>query len=383
MPAALLAALAVTVLPAAARAATVSTPNGAVVYEAGAGEANVVTLSRTDAFGPIIVIETRARLRAGTGCVEIATSAVRCDSAQRADIRLGDGDDALSTRLALPTVVDGGAGRDRYVHAFPAELTSRVDFHGGSGVDTADYGSVTGGDGVVVSKDGQVHDGRFRVGAGSRDLDNIRPDVENLVGSRFADVLGGSNDLSTLEDFIGGSGDDVMSGGDGRDFFRMGATADGADTILGGPGSDVVDYGGRTQQVQAPLTHGGADDGEPGERDELVSVETATGGRGGDVLIALPDSSARFELHGGPGGDNVFGAEGRDRLDGAAGRDLIRGGGGDDEILARDGELDEIDCGGGAFDRAQIDLRDRERAILGCERRDIATAGIRTRRTGG
>jgi hypothetical protein len=68
-------------------------------------------------------------------------------------------------------------------------------------------------------------------------------------------------------------------------------------------------------------------------------------------------------IFGRKGNDLLSGGPGSDLLDGGPGRDLIYGGGEDDVIRARDGQRDEIDCGGG-HDRAVVDRKD---SLAGCE----------------
>jgi Ca2+-binding RTX toxin-like protein len=190
-----------------------------------------------------------------------------------ADVLNGDaGDDSL----------EGGAGGDTH--------------NGGSGLDTADYTARIAG--VTVDLDGAADDGE------TAEADNVRPDVERLLGGSGDDTLTGNNATNELS---GGAGNDLLDLGRGS-----------ADVAIGGADTDTVTYSTRTAPVFADLD-GVADDGELGESD-LVStdVENLTGGSANDRLT-------------GAAGTNVLnGGAGNDVLDGAAGADLLLGGSGTD-----------------------------------------------------
>ena len=93
---------------------------------------------------------------------------------------------------------------------------------------------------MIVSKDGVANDGRSLDGVTAVDGDNIRDDVERLIGSVHNDTLSGGMTSSTA--LRGGPGDDVLIGAARRRVFDMGTDRDGADVIRGGPGRDVVDF---------------------------------------------------------------------------------------------------------------------------------------------
>jgi Ca2+-binding RTX toxin-like protein len=111
-------------------------------------------------------------------------------------------------------------------------------------------------------------------------------------------------------------------------------------------------------------------------------------GRGGDDLIKGKKGSDR--LFGDAGNDTLLGGKGKDKLRGGRGEDVISGGQGPDRIVggagenqlnmvdgveqgspgndvinARNGKLDEIDCGAG-FDIVYVDRA--EDGVYGCEK---------------
>ena len=86
-----------------------------------------------------------------------------------------DGDDTL----------EGGAAGD--VH------------NGGAGFDTADYSART--EPVTADLDGAADDGE------TAEADNVRPDIEQLLGGAGDDTLTGNNAANVLD---GGVGNDVL-----------------------------------------------------------------------------------------------------------------------------------------------------------------------------
>jgi Ca2+-binding RTX toxin-like protein len=127
--------------------------------------------------------------------------------------------------------IDGGPGNDRY-NAFATRARSRVSFAGGIGLDTASYGLADAG--VHVAVDLEAGDGR------PGDDDRIFRDVENVLGSQFADVLVGSHRTSQLH---GLEGDDQITGGSAEELLSGGGGADRIDARDGAP--DTVDCGGQ------------------------------------------------------------------------------------------------------------------------------------------
>jgi Ca2+-binding RTX toxin-like protein len=269
-------------------------------------------------------------------------------------------------------IAGGGAG-DTFV---TSGLDGGDDYHGGPGTDTVDYGGRT--EGLVVDLDNVDDDGE----AGEND--NVRSNVEHVLGGSGADTIDSLGAFSLLDGrgggdtllggagpdtLIGGEGDDNLDGGSENDVFSMGAAPDGADTVRGGSGLDTVSYNQRARTVTATLNHKGADDGEAGEGDELVgSNEFIFGGAGGDTITAPAGSKAAHHLFGLGGKDTINGADGPDTIDGGSEVDTIAAFGDNDVIAARDGFSDIIGCGSGIGDTATLDASD---ITGGCENRDV------------
>jgi Ca2+-binding RTX toxin-like protein len=353
------------VLPCSASAGTIVLGGGTLDYHDTSGRRQNVSVA---------VQGTTVRIRdnadpvalAGTGnpCVVVSTSEASCPLDRVGSIRgfLAGGNDSWISSVAFPTTVEGGDGNDEFFGGLSAS-SSRVDFRGGPGSDSASY--VASGAGVTVTKDEQANDGRA-----GRDADLIRGDVERLIGSTLNDSLNGSSDTAQTEVFDGGLGDDVLSGNAGHNFYAMGRTADGVDTINGGPGRDHVDYSQRTRPIIATLNIDDRNDGEAGEGDSLRNVEGITGGQAGDTLKAPFGSRAAYDLNGGGGSDTLEGGEGRDTFFPGAGGDTVKAFGEADLIFAdADNAADVLDCGGG-IDTAHIDTSD---SAHGCETRKVGT----------
>jgi Ca2+-binding RTX toxin-like protein len=203
---------------------------------------------------------------------------------------------------------------------------------------------------VTVKIDGIANDG-----GGSDGLaDNVRLDVENVIGGEGADFLVGSAGANALQ---GGDGEDTLDGRDGNDRLDGGAQAD---DLIGGNGtSDVVTYaqrqGGVTVDFDDVADDGNSIDDTSGRRDNArPDVEGAVGGAGDDTLLG----NAKPNMLDGQGGqdtitgdiqvDLVLGGAGNDELDGGVGNDTVEGGDGDDEVVG--GTLHDTLFGGEGVD---------------------------------
>ena len=196
--------------------------------------------------------------------------------------------------------------------------------------------------------------------------DDVKVDVENLVGGASNDGLTGSNASNLIS---GGGGNDAISGGVGNDTLNGDAGDDtlngdaGNDTLVGGGGADTMNGGANTDLasyagIAAPVTviiDGNPNDGNAADdngvrRDDVKpDVENLLGGSGADSLTGSDQAN---QLDGGPGADTLFGLDGNDTL------------------LAFDGLADAfLNCDGGGLpgnaDVADVDATDPP--ATGCE----------------
>jgi Ca2+-binding RTX toxin-like protein len=244
-----------------------------------------------------------------------------------------DGNDTITGGAGDDTLY-GGNGDDTFDEG---NATSGADtIYGGAGTDTADYNARTAA--LTVTLNTTADDGEASEG------DNVRSDVENLIGGSGNDTFTGSSSANNLD---GRAGDDTLNGGAGNDVFPQGTADDGADTINGGNGTDTVDYSGRTAALTVTMDDTTANDGLTGENDNIgTDVENCLGGSAADSITGNDNDNL---LEGGGGGDTLNGGLGNDELFGSGSDDTINGGGGDDTIDGAGG-TDTIDCGAGDGD---------------------------------
>lgn len=172
-------------------------------------------------------------------------------------------DDTMFGSETRDDTFDGGGGADY--------------LYGGGGIDTVNFArSATG---VAVDLDaGLTWDGVAH--------DRLNT-IESAIGSRFDDVLFGSERF-----------DDILDGGPG-----------GADLLAGGGGSDTANYASSERGVIIDLIAGSTWDGVA--QDRLTRVENAMGSRFADAIFG--DNSPNI-LAGGGGADRLTGFGGGDRF---------------------------------------------------------------------
>ena len=150
--------------------------------------------------------------------------------------------------------------------------------------------------------------------------------IENVVGSVYADTLIGTAGVNMLD---GDGGDDAL---DGRG---------GADELRGGPGSDAASYA----QAAAAVTVDLARTTQPADGDRFFSIEGVIGSPFADTLTG---NMVANSIVGGAGADTIAAAEGADRVE------------------IRDGEGDRVSCGADA-DTAISDRRSLDALDADCE----------------
>jgi Ca2+-binding RTX toxin-like protein len=215
-------------------------------------------------------------------------------------------------------IENGGDGDDTFDEL--AVSNGSDIFNGGLGVDTVDYSARTVG--VVVTMDGvAANDGE------PLEADNVKADVENLIGTAQVDTITGNALANTI---TGLAGNDVLAGGAGDDTFPQGTAPDGDDTISGGAGVDTIDYSARTTAVTVVLDgitpSGGASEGD------LLATDIE------NVVGTAQDD----HITGNAGNNELVGGAGDDTLLGLAGDDVLEGGGGTENNV--------LDCGAGDGD---------------------------------
>ena len=275
----------------AAGSASVSTTT--LIFGAGAGDTNDVSVSA--AGDTYTITDSGAPIAPGPGCATVSPNQVTCTSPNIVSIRIqvGDGNDRVQ--------VDGSVD-------LPAIFFAGTTLDGGDGNDT---------------------------------LTGAPNESNNIMGDSFIGVAPGDDVITgggRGDSLFGGAGADRVSGGAGDDFFSAFAP-DGTDEYSGGPDLDSVSVGGAKPNNIS--LDGQANDGRdcPGagcESDNYgTDLENVFTGFGDDVVTG---SAAPNRIIAGGGDDQVFGGAGADSLRGAAGGDQLSGGSGADELFGEDGE---------------------------------------------
>jgi len=204
----------------------------------------------------------------------------------------GDGDD----------LIEGGLGDDY--------------LRGDAGIDTASYAHASGGVSAQLSLG-------LGLATGADGSDYLE-DIENLIGSAFADTLNGSYVANVID---GGDGNDVIHGLEGNDTLNGGKgddTIDGGadiDTMSGGEGNDiyVVDSLGDVaienanegnDTIETALSYSLA--GLANVENLTLTGTAAVDGTGNALANVLTGNAAANMLIGGGGADTLIGGFGDD-----------------------------------------------------------------------
>ncbi|MBL8923310.1 MAG: calcium-binding protein [Myxococcaceae bacterium] len=247
----------------------------------------------------------------------------------------GDGNDTLTGGNGDDTV-NGDTGNDSFVAG--ADADGADVFNGGAGTDTATYAARGTGENLTITLDGTANDGE------SSENDNLKTDVENVIGGGGDDTITGSASANVL---TGGAGNDVLNGGAGDDVFAEGSATNGGDRFIGGLGTDRVDYSARVAALTITMDGVAADDGLAGENDDVeADVENVDCGSGDD---SVSGNAGNNVINGGAGADTILGAGGNDTLYGDGGNDSLSGEAGDD-LLDGGAGTNTLDGGDGSGD---------------------------------
>ncbi|WP_109509741.1 calcium-binding protein [Nocardioides speluncae] len=374
-------------IPAPAQAASgVNVSNGALNVTAQAGKDNQISIQFNSAAGAFNVIDNGDTVTAGAGCTQVAANNVRCGSAGVGSVvvNAGDGDDVIDARTTVRAVVDAGTGVDQVLGSSKNDVISGGPdsdnltgfdggdtLNGGDGIDTMNGGNqrdtMDGGAGadtfiggadsdvasyqsrtvrVVVDPDDTADDGQ------TGELDNVRSDVEEIVGGSAGDLLVGTTADNRLvgnqgeDTLLGLGGKDRLFGSEGSDTLNGGAEDDqlsgftGTDLFSGGAGIDRVLYDAHPASVRVSL-NGKPDDGlfsglNSTEQENVPNdVEQINGSQFNDNLQGNGLANRLVGLSGDDtliGGPNVAGQDVADVLFGDFGHDSLLGGAGDDSL---------------------------------------------------
>lgn len=178
----------------------------------------------------------------------------------------GDGADSLNGGIGKDLLVGakgndtltGGDGNDNMNGGPGADL-----FNGNAGIDTADYHEAKSA--LSVTLDGVANDGAIGEATKPAEKDNVKTDVENIVGGAGPDKLTGNSLANRL---VGGPGNDTLTGLDGKDTLDGGP---GVDSMLGGNGDDF--FVSRDNAKDSVIGGDGSDSADADASDILTSIE--------------------------------------------------------------------------------------------------------------
>ena len=227
------------------------------------------------------------------------------------------------TGLAGDDVLSGLGGKDTLNGGPEFQGNDGSDvFHGGTGIDTVVEDGHQGD--LVLSIDDQAND--RVVGDPSQGVDDIRSDVENVVGGLGNDTITGAR---ARTGWRGGPGNDILLGVGGDDLLIPGP---GTDSLRGGPDTDTASYSSSTSAITANLSTGAVRGEGP---DQLSQVENLLGSPSPDHLTGSercqPPHRRRRQRHARRAGrarQVLLGGGGNDHLDGGPDTDTCKQGGG-------------------------------------------------------
>jgi Ca2+-binding RTX toxin-like protein len=227
----------------------------------------------------------------------------------------GAGNDVITSDGSSVSVM-GGAGDDRFVSGPAGDI-----FDGGAGIDTIDYSVYAAAVSVTLSA---------AIGANGDQLFNI----ENIVGSKFADTLRGDPYDNTIH---GGLGDDVIDGGAGRDMADYSGLSTDFSWSRGSDGVVTV------KDLRVGALNEGTDKLSNIEilkfADKVVELSDATTPPVTTPPVTTPPVANPTQnlVQGTAGSDNLYGTSGHDLMKGLAGDDFLYGTLGDDVFDGGDG----------------------------------------------
>jgi Ca2+-binding RTX toxin-like protein len=235
-----------------------------MTYNGGTGNASNLRIVRE---GSKIAVTDVVPITPGAGCVSVTSTKALCEqtfggrNVVRVSAQLGDLNDRISIEGRFTGQIIAGAGND-FMLAGQKDCCGKSTFRydGGADFDTVSYErAVTA---VTVTMDDRNNDGL--IGSfGTTSQDNIRDDVESVIGSTFADKLTGDERFNSFFGLGGadtidpGTGSDRVFGDSGNDILQV---KDGTDDIVnGGSGTDTatVDGAAVLTPIENPTYPGG------------------------------------------------------------------------------------------------------------------------------
>jgi Ca2+-binding RTX toxin-like protein len=290
-----------------ADALTVRTENGAVVID---GLGATIAIRNQTKEG---VVRDSLTLKGLGGDDTLDLSALPADTGLELYALGGEGNDTLLGGRGIESLVGGSGddflvgslGADKLFGAFGTEEEDGVEIPD-TGIDTVSYAKSNGA--VTVS----LATGK---GKGGHAEGDTLTEVENLVGSAFADTLTGDGKANLLD---GGADGDTMAAGAGNDTYVV---DDAADRVFENAGEGI-------DTVIASVSH-----------------TLAT-----NVEKLVLSGKADIDGFGNALANKITGNDGNNRIDGRAGADKLAGGKGNDEYVVDNADDVVVEAAAGGND---------------------------------
>lgn len=146
----------------------------------------------------------------------------------------GLGADQL-TGDSLANTLMGGSGND-VIDGGSGGAADKID--GGSGTDTVSFASLksSGNSGVTLNLNATKDTNGYVTASGLSGPDKIN-NIENITGSKYADVLSGNDTKNVInsgegnDTLDGGLGNDILTGGTGADYFDFTTVLNGSSNV--------------------------------------------------------------------------------------------------------------------------------------------------------
>ena len=251
-----------------------------------------------------------------------------------------DQTDEQSSSQTVSWTVTSATANDHFGDADGNSWTGTTDvsetYFAGLGADVIDGGTDLGSTSDTVSyrwsHEGVTADlSDDSNNAGGTAVGDTYTNIENLIGSAFADRLTGDGNDNSLN---GGAGDDTLIGGAGDD------------TLIGGAGSDTADYSGAAAETARTIN---ADNSNG-----LAATVSGVTGVYVNLNIAGAQATGNSDASGDTlsGIENLIGSAHNDVLVGDGNANTLIGGAGDDTLIGGAGS-DTADYSGAAAETAR------------------------------
>ena len=225
----------------------------------------------------------------------------------------GGGDTAAGGGSPTPPPTATGSESNPYAATLAANA-----FTGSGDNDWVSYADSDAGVRITLAENGVAS----AEGVGGFAAGDTLTDINNLIGSDYADELTGNGNDNTLR---GGLGADTLEGGDGADEASYSNSANGVRVSLVATGGLQVDFDGAAANQNEAVG------------DILTNIDNIVGSDHNDWLKGdsssniLEGGTGNDRLEGGADADTLYGGTGNDTLEGGEGEDTLDGGGGTDD----------------------------------------------------